>query len=427
MSIKVEIRAVPRGWQRWIVVGHTAFYLVLFISTTLALFDQRFAWQQHTVTVCLTVLLSGWYWFFLVRHPQWWRQPLPMLLYLSGAILFWVLLSQFSPSYVLIVYILYPHVFGLLPLFWALPSAIALASVVSWQQIVSRGQPFSASGSIIAFSVATIVFNTLLTLWIETVIKRSSERQLLIDQLHTTRQELATAERQSGILTERQRLAHDIHDTLTQGFISIIMHLEVAEQLLPQEQQTVGHHLQLAKSTARTNLAEARRLIWALRPESLEHASFPDALALLTERWSVESIIPSQIIIDGDKQPLPSEIEVTLLRVAQEALANIYKHAQARSITITLSYMTDRVMLDIQDDGKGFVSTLMTTLSDQSGFGLTGMRERVEQVGGMVFIESEPGEGTIITATFPLSMSSCRHTTNYRRKSNDYDPHPHSR
>lgn len=211
--------------------------------------------------------------------------------------------------------------------------------------------------------------------------------------------------RQTAVLEERQRLAREIHDTLAQGFTSIVMHLEAAEQALPAEMTTPQQHLDQARRTARESLVQARRLVWALRPEHLERASLSEALERIVARWAGESGIVADVTTTGTASPLHPEVEVTLLRVVQEALANTRKHARASQVTVTLSYMSDVIVLDVQDDGVGFDPARIRAPSvteAAGGFGLTAMRERVEELGGKLLVESAPGEGTTVVAEIPF-------------------------
>ena len=214
--------------------------------------------------------------------------------------------------------------------------------------------------------------------------------------------------RRAGLIGERQRLAHEIHDTLAQGFTSIVMNLEAAEAILPTDHSPHAHrHLDQARLTARESLAEARRLVWALRPKLLEEAPLPEALSRLAERWSEASGVAASVSITGTPSPLAPEVEVTLLRVAQEALANVRKHARAGRTALTLSYMNDLVALDARDDGAGFdPSTKSAGSVRDGGFGLETMHERVESLGGTLSVESIPGEGTSLAVELPLSRSS---------------------
>lgn len=212
--------------------------------------------------------------------------------------------------------------------------------------------------------------------------------------------------RRAGIIGERQRLAHEIHDTLAQGFNSIVMNLQTAERRLPPGSEPARHPLELARTTARESLAEARRLVWALRPEALDRHSLPEAIEMLTGRWSKESGISAGASVTGTPRQLPPEVEAALLRTAQEALSNVRKHAGASRVMLTLSYMDDVVVLDARDDGVGFdPGRKMSEVQDHSsgGFGLRAMRERIEQLGGTVQVESEPGEGTSLVIELPVT------------------------
>jgi signal transduction histidine kinase len=210
--------------------------------------------------------------------------------------------------------------------------------------------------------------------------------------------------RRAGLIGERRRLAHEIHDTLAQGFTSIVMNLEAAEAILPAEYSPQVHwHLDQARLTARESLTEARQLVWALRPKLLEEAPLPEALARLAERWSEASGVAAVTTVTGTPRPLAPEVEVTLLRVAQEALANVRKHARANRTALTLSYMNDRVALDARDDGVGFDPERMAGSGREGGFGLGTMHERIERLNGTHSIESAPGEGTTLSVELPVT------------------------
>ena len=221
-------------------------------------------------------------------------------------------------------------------------------------------------------------------------------------------EEARRAGRQAGVLRERQRLAHEIHDTLAQGFTSIVMNLEAVEETEPPASETARRHLEGARRAARESLAEARRLVWALRPESLDRRSLPEALRSLSERWSEETGVTARASVTGTPRMLSPEAEVAILRVAQEALGNVRKHAGAQKAALTLSYMDDLVVLDVLDDGSGFdpaAPRAAVGAQDSGGFGLRSMRERVEGLGGRFLIDSSPGGGTSLTVELPAGES----------------------
>jgi signal transduction histidine kinase len=142
-----------------------------------------------------------------------------------------------------------------------------------------------------------------------------------------------------------------------------------------------------------------------LQPEALEEAPLPEALARLVEKWSEGSGATASVAVTGAARPLSPEAEVTLLRAAQEALTNVRKHAQASRAVLTLSYMEDRVALDVRDDGVGFDPDGAYAVLGEggaTGFGLKAMRERAERSGGALLVESEPGRGTTLVVELPV-------------------------
>lgn len=161
------------------------------------------------------------------------------------------------------------------------------------------------------------------------------------------------------------------------------------------------YHLNTARETARASLTQARQVVQDLRPDLLAQQSLPAAIERLAARWQEETGIKVTAVVTGDSLTLHPDLDITLLRAAQEALANVRKHAQAHQVQVTLSYMGDVVTLDVADDGVGLTGSAPTTLS--GGFGLTAMRERVAQVGGTVEVESERGAGTTVAVAIPVN------------------------
>jgi signal transduction histidine kinase len=210
--------------------------------------------------------------------------------------------------------------------------------------------------------------------------------------------QLVAQAREAGVTDERQRMAREIHDTIAQGLIGVITQLEAARQVKgrPEELQ---RRLDNATRLARESLDEARRSVQAVVPVPLEGRSLPDAIAHVSARWSSLSRVPAEVITTGTVRGLHPAVEVTVLRVTQEALANIAKHASASRVGVTLSFMSDVVSIDVRDDGAGF--SPIELANGSSGFGLTAMRQRVEGLSGILEIESETGGGTAVSATLP--------------------------
>lgn len=208
---------------------------------------------------------------------------------------------------------------------------------------------------------------------------------------------LAEQGQKSVLLQERNRMAQEIHDTLAQGFTGIIVQLEAAEDAIS-ERTKVRDHILKAKTLARNSLAEARRSLWALRPQALEHGDLATALRRLIDEVTDHRPVQSSLRLEGVARGLPPKVEDNLLRIAQEALNNAFQHAEATKVEVLLTFDAEEVKLCVQDDGRGFDSG---AAESQVGFGLTSMRERTERIGGRIAIESGPGRGTRVLARVP--------------------------
>ncbi|HEY3035460.1 MAG TPA: histidine kinase, partial [Streptosporangiaceae bacterium] len=219
--------------------------------------------------------------------------------------------------YGLMFFILYPQVWGLLRERWAAAASVLLALSIGAVTLVANG-PIAAALQI-GFSLAV---SLLLGVYISRIIWQSAERANTILELERTRAELAAVSRDAGVLAERGRLAQEIHDTLAQGFTSVLMLIQAAESEVDADPVAVRRHLALAQETARQNLAEARSLVAALSPVDLQAAPLPEAVARLTERLGRELGVPATLRVDGSPRPLPANHDVVLLRAMQEALAN---------------------------------------------------------------------------------------------------------
>ncbi|SHN46953.1 sensor histidine kinase [Cryptosporangium aurantiacum] len=202
--------------------------------------------------------------------------------------------------------------------------------------------------------------------------------------------------REAGVLDERARLAGEIHDTLAQALTGIIRQLEAADR---SGELTGGErpHVDQVAELAREGLAEARRSLGALRPGQLEGSTLPDAIADVAGRAG----LPVDVDVTGAVRPLPTDHEVVLLRVVQEALTNVGKHAGASRVGVTLTYFEDAVIVDVRDDGVGFRPEVVGARTDGTGVGLEAMRDRLARVEGSLVVESAPGEGTALVATVP--------------------------
>ena len=212
----------------------------------------------------------------------------------------------------------------------------------------------------------------------------------------------AEQSQQAAVLEERNRMARDIHDTLAQGFTGVIIQLEAAEDATSCGQQTeADKHLHRAAGLARQSLSEARRSVHALRPDALERDNFWDALKGIIKNTTAGTALHATFELRGKLPELPRIWQENLLHIGQEALTNALKYAHAQNFRTRLTCNGKGVRLELRDDGAGF------ELKDRNdGLGLTGMRERVEQMSGELEITSERGKGTNIVVALPLNQGS---------------------
>ncbi|HEY9829396.1 MAG TPA: response regulator [Stenomitos sp.] len=211
---------------------------------------------------------------------------------------------------------------------------------------------------------------------------------------------------EASILAERNRIARDIHDTLAQVLTGVVVHMEAAKVVVPEESKARTHVMQ-AHNLARDGLAEARRSVWALRPQVLEQGNLSQALESLVHGLTAGTPIKGQCTIEETRYPLPSDVEINLLRIAQEAFVNALKHAHANAVQVELTFGSQAVSLCVRDDGRGFNPELLRG----KGFGLVGMRERIQSLGGQLTIASQPGQGTEVIAVVPLAGEILPETT----------------
>jgi signal transduction histidine kinase len=204
--------------------------------------------------------------------------------------------------------------------------------------------------------------------------------------------------RESAVIAERNRLARDIHDTLAQGFTGVIVQLEAAADAtskgLPKESQ---EHCARAADLARESLGEARRSVRALRPRILEDNDLCEALASLFRKMTATTGLQASFHCHGDALQLANGWDESFLRIAQESLTNTIHHAEATQFQADLFFDNDEVRLDLRDNGRGF-----DVSAQHAGFGLLGIGERVEQMGGRLTIRSGAGDGTALSVRVPL-------------------------
>ncbi len=212
---------------------------------------------------------------------------------------------------------------------------------------------------------------------------------------------LSAQSRRSAVVAERNRMARDIHDTLAQGFSGVIVQLEAAQDAQTRGLSTEAeNHVRRASELARDNLKEARRSVRALRPQALEDKDLGKALEELIQQTNSSTTMRAKFVRQGRSRPLPSDWEGNLLHIGQEVLTNALRHACATEFKIQLVFAPEEIRLELRDNGRGFDPE-----SHHDGFGLVGMRERVEVMGGRIAIQSAHGAGAAILIALPLRSS----------------------
>ncbi|MEE6262749.1 sensor histidine kinase [Plantactinospora sonchi] len=418
MSIEAELRAEFDRWERTENAAFQALpYLLLTVCTLVSLLLSLWDVSPHLpVVLGLSIATAIWLLWFHTLHPQWHRNAPLMGGYYLGLMVLTAGLVALAPWYGLFAFVGYPQAFEYLRGRWryagvTAPATISAAAYLGGLANIIDGLWWAW----IAISLISTALAGAFSYFVEMGEQRNRKQKQALVELHEANVKLEAAleenaglhaqllvqAREAGVLDERQRMAREIHDTLAQGLAGILTQLQAAEQTLD-ESAVVRRHVTNAMNLARESLTEARRTVHAVEPEVLAEARLPEAISDVTRRWSEVHHIEAVLTTTGDPRPMHADVEVTLLRAAQEALTNVAKHAKASRVGLTLSYMEDLVTLDVRDDGVGFDPHARRAHgATDGGFGLAGMRQRVQRLAGRLDVESEPGGGTAISASVP--------------------------
>ncbi len=338
----------------------------------------------------------------MARLRVWW---------LLGLTACWLVLVASSAQTVWLAFSLWLLAGHFLAWGWAISYALIVLGVVV-------GAPWLASGSLSLAEVLGPSIGAIFALAASKgqvqLVNVALERQRLLDSLWAAQQEtealhtqLVATQRASGVLAERARLSRDIHDTLAQGFSSILLLARSGRMLSPEAQ--LRDLLARIEDTAADNLAQSRRIVAALAPRDLDEAGLPAALRRLLVAFTDETGVAHRLRVLGDVVGLPIAVEVALVRTTQGALANVRTHAQAGLVVVSLLGEQDEVRLDIVDDGCGFDPARLPArppTGSSAGYGLSSTRARLRELGGGLDVESAPGEGTALSAHVPLRSAA---------------------
>jgi signal transduction histidine kinase len=376
------------------------------------------------VVLVLCAVDAAWMLSMFTLHPAWRVRPRPMAVFFIVQVLIMFVLVTKDPFFGFFTAAGYLYAATVLRWPWQLAGVLANAVVAGTAQSTGLNRDTLLGMVIYAAIIAVNAVFLGGSFWLarKQDLARDAREEALAEASETNRrleatlaenaglhEQLVTQAREAGILDERQRMAREIHDTLAQGLTGIITQLQAAEQAAD-DPAGWRRHFTAAQQLARDSLSEARRSVDALRPEPLETGRLSDALASVAGRWSALHQIPARVATTGTARPMPPEAEFALLRAAQEALANVAKHARAARVGVTLSYLENEVALDVRDDGTGFdpdrlAGPAPVTNGSDGGFGLVAMRQRIEDLAGTLQVESEPGGGTAISARIPAASA----------------------
>jgi signal transduction histidine kinase len=265
-------------------------------------------------------------------------------------------------------------------------------------RLVTLPSGSSTVAAVLVSSAITLALSLGFGLLIHVLVEEMERRADTIEVLHRTQADLAAAERAQGVFAERERLSREIHDTLAQGFTSVVTLARAADAALDRgDVETARERLGLLEQTAAENLAEARLIVAALTPGHLQNGTLAEALQRVVDAAAAESGITGELTVVGSPGSAPANSEVVVLRTAQEAIANIRRHSGASSFRVRLDYhQPDRIGLEVTDDGRGFDADAV-----RGGYGLVGAQSRAADLGSELVVDTEPGSGTTVSVSVP--------------------------
>ncbi len=275
-----------------------------------------------------------------------------------------------------------------------LGTLLSVGSLVVEEILQRAGKPHY--DTIVDNLVVGVIGALLAFVWATLLVERESHRRA------------AEALRHEAVLEERNRMAREIHDTLAQGLTGVLLQLTAAQEEMAEDTEKARARLRRAHELGRESLAEVRRSLWAIRPPELKEGGLGRALSALAERLMTEPEPVIRCSLRGAPVSLPPDVEHQFLRIGQEAMTNAVKHAQARKVSVELSYNPDGITLTVQDDGQGFNPEVA---GNDQGFGLRGLQERAQRIGANVTVESQTGRGTRVIAALPLEAITSRNNT----------------
>jgi signal transduction histidine kinase len=395
VPLRVPDPPTVHAWERLLVGWHVAFWLLAGLATVWVAATTQLTPGERGVGFGLLAVLAAAYALLIMRPGDTcatWRGPT----YLTIAVVVVGAGCALDPTLTMLLFIVFAQV-------WMFSgrrrNAVGFAVLLTLSVLAGFLSHFGWSRPVLRELAPqlgiSLAFSLLLGFWISRIIDQSQERAGLITELRAARDDLARAEHARGALAERERMAREIHDTLAQGFTSVVMLAQAAAARLHRDPEGAAQQLDTIEDVARANLAEARALVAALAPVDLDGRTFTDAVRRLAARFGRETGTTVEVDAPDAVANVGRDGEVVLLRAVQESLANVRRHAGAGRVVIRLVPDDGVLRLEVHDDGVGFEP------AGSDGFGLAAMRGRAGEVGGDVAVTSAPGAGTEVVVQVP--------------------------
>lgn len=393
-----QVARDARTWTRVLSYWHLAFYVLVAIAAGSVVSADPGALRRGDLGVVVALAALG---VLVVAYALVGRRAvdeersLPGYAYLAVLFAVTALVTGLNPMGTVLLFVAYSQIWLLAPSTRSGALLCVVLTTVVTLALLLRLRGSGESTTVIVFQMLLgFAFAILMGVWLRTIIEQGERRSQLLDELQAAQAELGRTQHAAGVTAERERVAREIHDTLAQGFTSIVMLAQTAAADLEQgSTDALATRLSLVERTARENLAEARSLVAAFAPPSLHHSTLDQAIERLVAGFAAETGTVVRAEIDV-VEALPTGADVVLLRAAQESLSNVRRHACAQNVHLTLRTGADVTTLRVRDDGRGIAPRT------PEGFGLRTMRERVVTYGGSVDVSSDDA-GTCITVVVP--------------------------
>lgn len=393
-----------KHFRLFMLFWHVLYLGALIVVLALVLIQDPNPWRAQNALLAACVggqvaLYVG----LVMRHRTWPLTGWRAVVYFGGSLLLWAVEWQIDPRFAFAGWMNAGQMFGMLQPWFAIPGA-ALVSFSFYAG--SRGWDLSnfSIGEMFGWLAISTIVIAVPSLYIYSLFRASVARAFLIDELQQAKRALEESRRNEielAALRERERLAREMHDGLGHTLAALSVQLEAVQRLYRVDPERASAQVDALKALTRASMAELRSSLAGLRAPGLGDRSIEPALQALCAEFEQRSGVKAVLALEGHSASLPPAVTEALWRVAQEALTNVEKHAGAQQVTLTLTAASQQVTLAVCDDGTGIPAGLLPL---NGHYGLVGMRERVEGLGGALQVTQPPGGGTCVQARIPIGI-----------------------